>query len=50
MNWFLGLRASDAVLVADFEEGAAGSSPGQNHPVAGTTPLVTGVWYHVAAT
>ena len=27
MNYFLGIRASDGVLVADFEEGATGASP-----------------------
>ncbi len=48
MNWFLGVRASDGVLIADFEEGAAGSTPGLNHPVAGTTPVSTGVWSHAA--
>src|SRR5438477_8724249 len=50
MNYFLGIRASDNVLVADFEEGATGASPGQNHPVAGVTPIVNNVWYHAAAT
>jgi cysteine-rich repeat protein len=50
MNWFLGLRASDGVLIADFEEGAAGSSPGLNHPVVGTTPVPSGVWSHAAVT
>jgi hypothetical protein len=50
MNYFLGIRAADNVLVADFEEGASGGSPGLNHPVVGTTPIVTGTWYHAAAT
>ena len=50
MNWFLGIRASDNVLVADFEEGAGGASPGLNHPVAGVTPIAIGAWYHAAAT
>jgi Concanavalin A-like lectin/glucanases superfamily/FlgD Ig-like domain/Fibronectin type III domain len=49
MNYFLGIRASDNVLFADFEEGAAGASPSQNHPVIGVTPIVNGVWYHAAA-
>ena len=49
MNYFLGIRASDNVIAADFEEGAAGSSPGLNHPVFGTTPIVNDVWYHAAA-
>ena len=50
MNWFLGIRASDAVLCADFEEGAGGASPSLNHPLAGVTPIANGVWYHAAAT
>ena len=50
MNYFLGIRDSDDVVFADFEEGAAGSSPGLNHPVVGVTPIVEGVWYHAAAT
>ena len=50
MNYFLGIRGSDNLLVADFEEGAAGAAPSQNHPIAGTTPIVNGVWYHAAAT
>ena len=50
MNYFLGLRASDGVLVADFEEGATGASPGLNHPVAGTTRVASNLWYHAAAT
>jgi len=51
LNWFLGLRASDGVLVADFEEGAGGASPSLNHPVIGVTPLPPGGgWHHAAAT
>ncbi len=50
INYFLGIRASDSVLCADFEEGAAGSSPSQNHPVAGVTHIQRNVWYHAAAT
>jgi hypothetical protein len=50
MNFFLGIKSSTSVLCADFEEGAGGSSPGLNHPILGTTPLVTGTWYHAAAT
>jgi hypothetical protein len=50
MNYFLGIRSSDNVLAADFEEGAGGASPGLNHPIAGVTPIVTGQWYHAAAT
>ncbi|HEU4334651.1 MAG TPA: LamG-like jellyroll fold domain-containing protein, partial [Candidatus Eisenbacteria bacterium] len=51
MNFFLGIRNSDGVLCADFEEGAAGASPGLNHPVAGVTPVPPGSgWHHAAAT
>lgn len=50
INYFLGLRSSDNVVCADFEEGPAGLLQGQNHPVAGVTPLVVDQWYHVAAT
>ena len=50
MNYFLGIRASDGVLCADFEEGATGATPGLNHPVAGVTPIANNVWYHAAAT
>ena len=50
MNYFLGIRSSDNVLVADFEEGATGATPGLNHPVAGTTPIANNIWYHAAAT
>jgi hypothetical protein len=50
MNFFLGIKSSTGVLCADFEEGAGGSTPGLNHPILGTTPIVTGTWYHAAAT
>jgi hypothetical protein len=50
LNYFLGIRDSDDVIFADLEEGSAGSTPGLNHPVAGVTPIVNGVWYHAAAT
>jgi hypothetical protein len=50
MNYFLGIRASDNVLVADFEEGANGTTPGLNHPIAGVTPISNNVWHHAAAT
>jgi len=50
MNFFLGIRGSDSVLVADYEEGTGQTSPGLNHPIAGVTPLVRNVWYHAAAT
>jgi len=51
MNYFLGLRGTDGVLVADFEEGAGGATPGLNHPVIGVTPIAAGSgWRHAAAT
>src|SRR5437773_5142571 len=47
MNYFLGIRGSDNVLAADFEDTATGL----NHPVAGTTVIpADGVWRHAAAT
>ena len=45
-NYFFGIRWSDNVLTADFEEFGSGA----NHPVAGLTPLQNDVWYHAAAT
>ena len=50
INYFLGIRPSDNLLVADFEEGANGATPGLNHPVAGVTPISNNVWHHAAAT
>ncbi|TMQ71903.1 MAG: T9SS type A sorting domain-containing protein [Candidatus Eisenbacteria bacterium] len=50
VNWILGIRASDGVLCADFEEGAGGASPSANHPIFGVTPIANGTWYHAAAT
>jgi len=50
MNWFLGIRSSDNVICADFEEATTGATPGLNHPIAGVTPIATGQWYHAAAT
>ena len=50
MNYFLGINSADSVLVADFEEGATGATPGLNHPVLGYTPVTRGVWHHAAAT
>ena len=47
MNYFLGIRGTDSVLVADFEDTATGL----NHPVVGTTAIPSdGVWRHAAAT
>ncbi|MBL0334030.1 MAG: DNRLRE domain-containing protein [Chitinophagaceae bacterium] len=49
-NYILGIRSSDNVLAADFEEGTGSLLPGDNHPIAGTTPILNNVWYHAAAT
>ena len=47
MNYFLGIRQTDGVLAADFEDTATGL----NHPVLGVTPIpANGVWHHAAAT
>ena len=47
MNYFLGIRGTDGVLVGDFEDTATGL----NHPVAGATVIAAdGVWHHAAAT
>ncbi|HON08117.1 MAG TPA: Ig-like domain-containing protein, partial [Verrucomicrobiota bacterium] len=50
MNYFLGIDPQKNVLVADFEEGATGSSPGLNHPVIGRITIPTNVWTHAAVT
>ncbi len=53
MNYFLGIRSPDNVLVADFEEantGLPGNRPGLNHPISGTTLITSNVWHHAAAT
>ena len=49
-NYFLGINSDTNVLIADFEEGATGTSPSLNHPVSGTTTIVNNTWYHAAAT
>ena len=50
MNYFLGIDSASDVLVADFEEGAGGTTPGLNHPVYGVTTIQNNTWYHAAAT
>jgi len=45
-NYFFGIRSTDGVLAADFEDSATGG----NHPIVGTTPVSSNVWHHVAAT
>ena len=49
INYFMGI-SSDSLLCADFEEGAGGAAPSQNHPVKGTTHILRNTWYHAAAT
>jgi hypothetical protein len=50
MNFFLGIRPADGVLVADFEEATNSPQPGLNHPVAGVTRITSNAWHHAAAT
>ena len=51
MNYFLGIDAASARLVADFEEGpSTGGTLGLNHPVTGNTAVQLNIWYHAAAT
>ncbi len=45
-NYFLGIRASDNVLAADFED----TTNGLNHPIVGVTTIANNVWYHAAVT
>ncbi len=50
MNYFLGIKGSTNVLVADYEEGRLQLQPGLNHPVIGVTPIRINTWYHAAVT
>ena len=50
INYFFGIRGSDGVLCADFEEGQTGTSASLNHPICGVTPITNGAWYHAAVT
>ena len=49
-NYILGIRSSDNVIAADFEEGTGSAAPGLNHPISGTTIIQNDVWYHAAVT
>ena len=49
-NYFLGIRTTDNVLAADFEDYGTATTGGLNHPIVGVTPIVNNVWYHGAAT
>ena len=46
INWFLGIDNATNRIAADFESEIDDS----NHPLIGTTTLVTGTWYHAAIT
>jgi len=51
-NYILGINTAgaNAVIAADFEEGATGASPGLNHPLSGSLPIALNTWYHAAVT
>lgn len=48
-NYFFGID-TNGLIIADFEEGGASTTPGLNHPVAGQTVIQTNQWYHGAVT
>lgn len=48
INYFLGIRALDHVLVFDYELSASAEIPYLNQPVVGVTSLKNDVWYHIA--
>ncbi len=50
LNYFLGIRKEDGILVFDFESSGSGATPYRNRPVTGFHPLERNRWYHVAAT
>jgi len=50
VNYFLGIDPVTRRLVADFEQGAAGTQPGKNHPISSATTIVNDRWYHAAVT
>ena len=51
VNYFLGIDAGTGKLAADFEEGASGLNPSNNHPITGNTAIAVGsTWHHAAAT
>lgn len=49
LNFYLGIREEDHVLIADFEGSPESALPFLNHPALGYTSLLSGSWYHVAA-
>jgi hypothetical protein len=49
INYFVALLPDMGfTLGMDYEEGAAGPAPSDNHPIRGTMPIGTGTWHHVA--
>ena len=50
LNYFLGIRKEDGILVFDFESSGSGANPYRNHPVVAYHPLENNRWYHVSAT
>jgi manganese-dependent ADP-ribose/CDP-alcohol diphosphatase len=50
MNYFLGIRREDSILVAGFEESASGTTPSMNHHITGYTEIKMNIWYHAAVT
>jgi manganese-dependent ADP-ribose/CDP-alcohol diphosphatase len=50
MNYFLGIRKEDSILVAAFEESNTSTNPGKNHHIVGFTSVYRNKWYHAAVT
>jgi hypothetical protein len=50
VNYFLGIAEDGHMLVGDFEEHPDDYTPGQNHPVLGSTAISPGNWHHAAMT
>ncbi|UCH14745.1 MAG: metallophosphoesterase [Bacteroidales bacterium] len=50
MNYFLGIRREDSILIAAFEESNTSDNPGKNHHLAGFTTIHNDMWYHAAVT
>lgn len=50
MNYFLGIRREDSILIAAFEESNTSDNPGKNHHLEGFTTINKNIWYHAAVT
>jgi manganese-dependent ADP-ribose/CDP-alcohol diphosphatase len=50
MNYFLGIRKEDSILIAAFEESNTSINPGKNHHIIGFTSIHRNIWYHAAVT